>query len=258
MSDEETAFLAVLAASPTDDTTRLVYADWLDERNDPRARYLRLVCSLVGMPEQDLVDSAASDELRALSTKFAPWWLEAAGARFELALLEFSRVDRERLVTVLERILTPLIRFQIEALVRAAPVALRSELTYTAAFDLHWEWRRYRDWFSTKQAVVIRPIPTPYFSECGLFDVTLHKLPWEFWPNWPSTYKQPVSSLLNLSTREAADRVRKLPAVLFRGLRESDVEPTLARIRRAFNQRGCDLLSADALAVTPHCPPAET
>jgi uncharacterized protein (TIGR02996 family) len=40
--DEENAFLASLRASPADDTTRLVYADWLDERGDRRGEFLRV------------------------------------------------------------------------------------------------------------------------------------------------------------------------------------------------------------------------
>lgn len=44
MTDTETAFLAAIRANPADDTTRLVYADWLDERDDPRAEYVRLIC----------------------------------------------------------------------------------------------------------------------------------------------------------------------------------------------------------------------
>ena len=42
MSEEE-AFLEALKANPADDTTRLVYADWLDEHDQPqKAEYLRL------------------------------------------------------------------------------------------------------------------------------------------------------------------------------------------------------------------------
>ncbi|QJX00281.1 TIGR02996 domain-containing protein [Frigoriglobus tundricola] len=46
--NEDAAFLAVIKASwqddakKDDDTLRLVYADWLDERDDPRGEYLRL------------------------------------------------------------------------------------------------------------------------------------------------------------------------------------------------------------------------
>ena len=41
MSDE-TAFLNAIREKPDDDTARLAYADWLEERNDPRAEYVRL------------------------------------------------------------------------------------------------------------------------------------------------------------------------------------------------------------------------
>jgi uncharacterized protein (TIGR02996 family) len=46
----EDVFLAQLMATPTDDSTRLVYADWLDEQGDPvsaaKAEFLRLTAQL--------------------------------------------------------------------------------------------------------------------------------------------------------------------------------------------------------------------
>jgi uncharacterized protein (TIGR02996 family) len=46
----EDVFLAKLLETPTDDTTRLVYADWLDEQGDPesaaKAEFLRLTVQL--------------------------------------------------------------------------------------------------------------------------------------------------------------------------------------------------------------------
>ena len=46
MTDEQ-AFLNALKANPADDTTRLVYADWLDEHGDPlRAEFIRVQCEL--------------------------------------------------------------------------------------------------------------------------------------------------------------------------------------------------------------------
>ncbi|MBX9623278.1 MAG: TIGR02996 domain-containing protein [Gemmataceae bacterium] len=41
MTDED-ALLTAIAAAPADDTPRLVYADWLEDRGDPRAEYVRL------------------------------------------------------------------------------------------------------------------------------------------------------------------------------------------------------------------------
>jgi uncharacterized protein (TIGR02996 family) len=46
MSEE--AFERVIAASPDDDTARLVYADWLEERADPRGELLRAWFALRG------------------------------------------------------------------------------------------------------------------------------------------------------------------------------------------------------------------
>ena len=42
--DDEAAFVDALRAAPGDALARLVYADWLDERGDPRAEFLRLSC----------------------------------------------------------------------------------------------------------------------------------------------------------------------------------------------------------------------
>ena len=38
---EDEAFIRTIVDSPGDDLPRLVYADWLDERGDPRGAYLR-------------------------------------------------------------------------------------------------------------------------------------------------------------------------------------------------------------------------
>jgi len=40
------AFVAAIVNAPDDATARLVYADWLEERGDPRAEFLRLAVDL--------------------------------------------------------------------------------------------------------------------------------------------------------------------------------------------------------------------
>lgn len=42
MNPDEAAFLSAIRTNPADETARLVYADWLDERADPRADFARL------------------------------------------------------------------------------------------------------------------------------------------------------------------------------------------------------------------------
>lgn len=80
MSDEA-AFLEALKANPADDTARLVYADWLDEHDQPqKAGYLRAVvaCAAAG--------GAVPDSLIDLAEPLPRDWRLAAAARFALAM----------------------------------------------------------------------------------------------------------------------------------------------------------------------------
>ncbi|HEY1188609.1 MAG TPA: TIGR02996 domain-containing protein [Gemmata sp.] len=252
MSDEA-AFLEALKANPADDTARLVYADWLDEHGEPqKAEYLRLVCSLVGLPANEILEAPAADELLALTPIIDPVWQEEAGARFELALLEFNPTDRYLLILALERLLRPTHWRVLESLVTAAPTPLRSPLTYGAAVHLHHDWLQEWNHFQIRPRVVVRSIPPPFFSACGLFDVVLKKLPWSVWPNWGACYKGPVSALLGLPPRDAANKIRNLPVVLFPRVPQQEVQPLLGRIRRAFNAHGQEFLPQDAIAVVAH------
>lgn len=45
----DAAFLAAIKMSPNDDTTRLVYADWLDEHSLPGGEFLRIDCKIAAL-----------------------------------------------------------------------------------------------------------------------------------------------------------------------------------------------------------------
>lgn len=68
-------FLHAIKADPDDETVRLVYADWLDERDDPRADFVRLHLALraAGPDHADRV--AAEHELSELRLGCSPHWL---------------------------------------------------------------------------------------------------------------------------------------------------------------------------------------
>ncbi len=65
---DERDFLRKLLENPADDTTRLVYADWLDEQGDPasvqKAEFLRLTVRMLD-PERDDSEDAALQTLAA-------------------------------------------------------------------------------------------------------------------------------------------------------------------------------------------------
>jgi uncharacterized protein (TIGR02996 family) len=56
---EDEAFLTAIRDSPGDETLRLVYADWLEERADPRAAYLRAEVEHFRNEPDDIRDSPA-------------------------------------------------------------------------------------------------------------------------------------------------------------------------------------------------------
>jgi uncharacterized protein (TIGR02996 family) len=50
---DESAFLAAILADADNDTPRLVYADWLEERGDPRGEFIRVQCEFEAASQND-------------------------------------------------------------------------------------------------------------------------------------------------------------------------------------------------------------
>jgi uncharacterized protein (TIGR02996 family) len=50
---EDAAFIDAVRERPEDETARLFYADWLDDRSDPRAEYLRAEAAWCALPPAD-------------------------------------------------------------------------------------------------------------------------------------------------------------------------------------------------------------
>lgn len=68
MHDEERALLAAIIAHPDEDTPRLVYADWLQEHDQPeRAEYIRLSIQLANLQYGD--PNFKADEARLLAQR---------------------------------------------------------------------------------------------------------------------------------------------------------------------------------------------
>src|SRR5436190_11101373 len=85
MSDEQ-GFLEQLRAEPGDEVTRLVYADWLQERGDVRGEYLRLEQELGTLQENDPRHSATEVRLLEMMQELPADWLAVAGRRFDVWL----------------------------------------------------------------------------------------------------------------------------------------------------------------------------
>jgi uncharacterized protein (TIGR02996 family) len=76
---EDEPFLRALLANPDDNVARLVYADWLDERSDPRAEYVRITARLGEPYIADKTRAELRKRLDGLQTAFPAWWVAIVG-----------------------------------------------------------------------------------------------------------------------------------------------------------------------------------
>lgn len=74
MSDEQ-AFLRAVFANPAETALRLVYADWLEERGDPRGAYLRLLCTAADPTGNAVERDTAVARLEELRPTLDPRWV---------------------------------------------------------------------------------------------------------------------------------------------------------------------------------------
>jgi uncharacterized protein (TIGR02996 family) len=65
MEDEQT-FIQAILANPTDGAPRLVFADWLEERGDPRGELLRIQTALTELPRKDKRYAGCQKQLNKL------------------------------------------------------------------------------------------------------------------------------------------------------------------------------------------------
>ena len=75
LSAEEKVFLKEVEADLDDDLARLVYADWLEERGDPRGEYLRLEYELISGDGTTEELSVVVERINQLNQTIAPDWL---------------------------------------------------------------------------------------------------------------------------------------------------------------------------------------
>ena len=68
------ALLAACHREPDDDTPRLVLADWLQERDDPRGELVRLQVRLAAMPANDPEYDALFGQHQKWWKKYGKWW----------------------------------------------------------------------------------------------------------------------------------------------------------------------------------------
>jgi uncharacterized protein (TIGR02996 family) len=91
------AFLQAVLAEPDDDAPRLIYADWLEERGDPRGAFIRLQCALERIGPADPARPDLEDEAAALLYQHEEEWVAplngiASDWRFRRGFIEEATV----------------------------------------------------------------------------------------------------------------------------------------------------------------------
>jgi uncharacterized protein (TIGR02996 family) len=126
--DPEAALLAAVHADPDDYQARAIYADWLEERGDPRGEYLRLDMQLVTLPAR----------LSELVTQIDPAWMHAVNGRFCITITAVgpNKINAIKIVREVTGLGLKDAKDLVESVSATKPVILKNEIELDEARDI--------------------------------------------------------------------------------------------------------------------------
>jgi uncharacterized protein (TIGR02996 family) len=138
---DEKGFVFAIATAPTDDMHRLVYADWLEERGDPRAAYLRLATRAAGRVRDGLPLGDLPTVLRDTYAAAPAEWRGQVGPWFDVVL---EGVHKDCKIGVVKVIYNLVCRNLLKAveLVDFLPSVVRARLLLDEAEELREQLER--------------------------------------------------------------------------------------------------------------------
>src|SRR5579884_1262936 len=105
----EEAFLHDILAHPDDDAPRLIYADWLDEHNDPRGEFIRVQCALAQLSDEDPrrwpLEQREQELLRDHEAKWLPKDVGDAHCVFRRGFVEEAMLYVHEFLMVADRLI---------------------------------------------------------------------------------------------------------------------------------------------------------
>jgi uncharacterized protein (TIGR02996 family) len=112
MNSEELAFREAIIDNPDDDMQRLIFADWLEERGDPRAEFIRVQCELARAPDRAERWDLRQRERELLAEHATAWRSADLGpenakvpCRFRRGFVEQLRITAKTLLSGAERLM---------------------------------------------------------------------------------------------------------------------------------------------------------
>jgi uncharacterized protein (TIGR02996 family) len=236
MSDEA-AFLTALKANPPDDTTRLVYADWLDEHNKrAKGQYLRAVVDLVRHAKGTAEYTDAVELLYLACVQTDGTWRDAAGARFDVILEHYNHNHKiPIIIAIRER--AGLGLAEGKTMAESVPTPLFSLLPYERAFALVQAFQGTGLPIDPKGIYAsIRPTLWPAGAVPGaVFDVHLY---WSDFGACSEFAIRELSGLLGVSQANIRRSLRDLPLVIGAGLQPVAVADLVRRLELICNVPG--------------------
>ncbi len=101
----EPGLLAAIAADPGDDLARLVYADWLDEHDQPeRAEYLRLHVEIARLEREGRGHVRPSARLRELAADLPREWRGGVGRRVDVWLVSWGEYHKIAVIKIVREL----------------------------------------------------------------------------------------------------------------------------------------------------------
>lgn len=133
---QDEAFLQAITEAPGDDTTRLIYADWLEEQHQQdRATFLRLECSLLEAVGDEKQYADLEARLNALRATIDSSWVSRAGKLYDVILEWYSPLAK--ILTIKNvRMATGLNLKEAVDLVHRAPCVLRRGIPWDQAIEM--------------------------------------------------------------------------------------------------------------------------
>jgi uncharacterized protein (TIGR02996 family) len=98
------ALLDAILADPDDDSPRLVYADWLDERGNPRGEFIRVQCELARLPKYDTKRAPIETREQELLNQHGAEWAQPVASiareyQFHRGFIDTVSIGGRKLLT---------------------------------------------------------------------------------------------------------------------------------------------------------------
>jgi len=175
-SSEEDAFLQAILESPDDDTPRLIFADWLEERGNPRGTFIRLQCQRAKMTRYDDGWKEILVQESALLKQFETEWSKPVlrlveAVEYRRGFIEHVRVSATKLLRNGDRLfrIAPICSLRVDHADQLAAIGQSAWMGRVRELDISQNPLGHRSLHSLFESELCRSLRLLRMNECGLY-----------------------------------------------------------------------------------------